>query len=245
MMRLLQLAVVLLTLMIDLQIDAETVYYPENCWSKDDTCAVQNDSKHPVTLQLHGMQIHMDSQAIVKKEREGEADLARGTLFAKHADTFTWHTPFGDVVCRACQVLLHRDEDSLEVNAIKGRVTIVRKGDGSTYELPAGFSVQLSSVSNDGRANLDFPQAAPLLLVGKAWARVFPGSTQDFKKAFSDYVKTWDQAADLSSRMQKEEAERRIASAAAEKEKIEKIRLERRREQERIRKLFREKNYLQ
>lgn len=245
MIRLFQAIVVLFLVSLDLNISAETIFYPNNCWGKDEACAVQNDSKRPVTLQLNGMQVHMDSQAIMKTETQGEADLARGTLFAKHAEEFTWRTPFGQVVCHSCQVLLHRDENSLEVNAIKGRVTIVRKGDGSSYELPAGFSVELSAVTKDGRANLDFPQAAPLVLVGKAWARVYNGNTQDFKKEFSDYVKTWDQVADLSSQMQKEEAQRRIASDEAERARVEKIRQDRLREQERIRKLFREKNYLQ
>jgi|GEM_PF-4752155 len=245
MIRLFQGIVFLFLLTLDLNINAETIFYPKNCWGKDETCAVQNDSKRPVTLQLNGMQVHMDSQAIMKTDAKGEADLARGTLFAKHSEDFTWHTPFGQVICHACQVLLHRDEKSLEVNAIKGRVTIVRKGDGSSYELPAGFSVQLSAVMKDGTANLDFPQAAPLVLVGKAWARVYNGDTQDFKKEFGDYVKTWDQIADLSSQMQKEEAERRIASDEAEKAHAEKLRQDRLREQERIRQLFREKNYLQ
>lgn len=245
MIRIFQALILLFLLSLDLNISAETIFYPKNCWGKDEACAVQNDSKRPVTLQLSGMQVHMDSQAIMKTDAQGEADLARGTLFAKHADSYTWRTPFGQVICRSCQVLLHRDEKSLEVNAIKGRVTIVRKGDGSSYELPPGFSVQLSAVTSDGRANLDFPQASPLVLVGKAWARVYNGDTQEFKKEFGDYVKIWDQAADLSSQMQKEEAERRIASDDAEKARIEQLRQNRLREQERIRQLFREKNYLQ
>lgn len=245
MIRFLRIAILLVAFVIDVDLNAEAIFYPKNCWGKDSSCAVQNDSKQAMALHLKGLSVHMDSQAILKTVSENEAILTRGTLFAQHGEDFRWTTPFGQVVCRDCEVLLQRDEKRLEVHAIKGQVLIVRKGDTTEYELPPGFSVELSTVEHDGKANLDFPQASPLVLIGKAWAKVYSEDPGQFKKEFGDYVETWTGAADLSSQMQQDDAKRLIASDVADHQRLEKIHQIRLQEQERLRNLFKEKNYLQ
>jgi hypothetical protein len=241
----LQNAILVLFFIIDVNLNAEAVFHPKDCWGKDDVCAVQNDSKNPLALHLKTAEVHMDAQAIVKKMSDKEADLTLGTLLASHSEEFRWHTPFGDVLCQDCEVLLHREEKSLEVHAIKGHVWIIRKGDGDQYDLPAGFSVELSDIQNNGQANLGFPQASPLTLVGKEWARLHSEDPRQFKKEFGEYVEVWQQAADISSDMQRKEADRMIASDSAEIQKVERLRQLRLKEQERIRNIFKEKNYIQ
>jgi pyruvate/2-oxoacid:ferredoxin oxidoreductase beta subunit len=243
--KVLRAAILFFVFAIDINLQAEAVFYPKGCWGKEEVCAVENESKAPIALHLKTMSFHMDSQTIVKTLSENEADLARGTLLARHTEEFRWHTPFGDVLCHNCEVLLHRDEKSLEIHAIKGQVVIIRKGDGDQYDLPVGFSVELSSILSNGQANLGFPQASPLRVVGKEWAHLHSEDPNEFKKEFGEYVEAWQEAADLSSTMQRKEADRVIAADQSEQQRIEKIRQERLKEQQRLRNIFKEKNYIQ
>lgn len=236
--------VLVLIFAIDVRLSAETVFYPRNCWGKDN-CAVQNDARTPAALHLKTLSLHMDSQAIVKSISEKEGALTKGTLLARHEGEYRWQTPFGDIVCDSCEILLQRDDRRVEVHAIKGSVAIVRKGDGSRYDLPPGFSVELSKVEHDGRADLGFPQASPLLLVGKEWAKLHSEDEHEFKKEFGAYVETWQTASDLSSDMQRQAADRSIASSEAEQKRLDVLRERRLKEQQRLRDLFKQKNDLQ
>ena len=230
---------------LDAQLKAEAVFVPKNCWGQRLPCAVQNESVNPLPLQLSGMRIHLDSKAIVKSTANNEANIARGTLFAKHEGEFKWHTPFGDIFCNACEVLFQREEKSIEIHSLKGEISVVRKGDDGRYNLPPGFSVRLSMVASDGRADLDFPQATPLRPIAKVWARIYQGSPEEFRNEFKEYVTSWKSAVEAASSMHRQEVDRRLASAEDEKQREHNLRQIRQREDMKLRQLFREKNNLE
>jgi hypothetical protein len=230
---------------LDVHLNAESIFYPAGCWGKTVPCSVENETGRRLSLELKGMSIHLDSKAIVKAMSANEADLARGTLFAKHASEFQWHTPFGDVFCEKCQLILQRDEHSLEISALSGNVSVQRKGDSEKYFLPPGFSVTLSAVTVDGKADLEIPQAAPLRPTAKTWAKVYPGTVNDFKKDLGAYIESWRFAVETASKMHQEEADRRIAAAESDRERADRIRHEREVQNQKLRDLFRGKNYFQ
>lgn len=227
----------------DIQIlSAEAVFYPAKCWGKKDPCAVENDSSKSLHLESKGLVVHLSAKSVLKKIDGQAADLARGTMFAKAEGEFRWHSPFGDVVCKNCEVILNRDENSLEIHAIHGDVAVQRKGDSSKYDLPPGFSVLLSTVRPDGKGDLDFPQASALRPLLKSWAKVYPGDADQFKKDVGAYMDYWREAVEVSSDMERKEADRVIASAASEEARIEALRKARWLEDQKLRQLFREKN---
>jgi hypothetical protein len=236
--------ILILAFNVDISLKAEAVFVPKNCWGVETPCAVENLSAKPMVLQLKGMKIHLDKEAVVKATSANEATLARGTLFAKHEENFRWHTPFGDILCKACEVLLQRDDKSIEIHALRGNVSVLRKGDDNQYDLPVGYSVLLSAIDVDGRANLDIPQASALRPVAKTWAKVYQGKPEEFRNDFKEYVATWKIAVETSSTMERKEVDRQIASAETDKIRKERAKLARQREDEKLRRLFREKNDL-
>jgi hypothetical protein len=229
---------------IDVTINAEAVFLPQSCWGKQVPCAVENNSKDLLNLTTSAASVHMGERAIVKSISENEASLTLGTLFTQHKDSFKWHTPFGDILCRACEMILQRDEKSLEVHALKGLVFVLRLGDEEKYELPPGFSVLLSGIGSDGKANLDYPQASALRPLAKSWAKVYPGTTEEFKADLRAYIDSWKVAVENASAMQAFEAGRLIASADSERKRLLAIKQAHELEDQRLRNLFREKNDL-
>lgn len=119
-MKILKGLLLFLTFVIDVHIAAEAIYFPRNCWGNTTPCAVENDSGHPLNLKLKSMAFHLDQKTVVATLSENEADVTRGTLFAKHEGHFRWHTPYGDVICESCEIILQRQENGLEIDALKG-----------------------------------------------------------------------------------------------------------------------------
>lgn len=243
MSRFVRLVCFVLCFFIDVHLlNAEGVFYPDRCWGKTDPCAVDNDSSKSLHLSTEGLTVHLAAKSVLKKLNDGAADLARGTMLAKADGEFRWHSPFGEVFCKACEVMLTRTENSLEIHSLRGEVSVQRKGDDEKYELPTGFSILLSAVRSDGRANLDFPQASALPPLLKSWAKVYPGTPDEFKKDVRAYLEIWREAVEVSTTMERKEVDRTIASAAAEQSKEEAIRKARWLEDQKLRQLFREKN---
>lgn len=119
---------------------------------------------------------------------------------------------------------------------------MLRKGDSDSYLLPPGFRVELSKVDVDGKANLDFPQASALRPLARTWAKVYPGSKDEFRKDFQEYLMSWKNALEISNKMEVKEVNRQIASYEEEKaremaaERVHEI------EKQKLRKLFYEKS---
>lgn len=241
--RAIQFAVLAVCCFADIHLlNAEAVFYPTHCWGEKGPCAVDNDTSKSLRLEAKGLIVQLSSKAVLKRFDSGSADLARGTMFAKTEGEFRWHSPFGDVLCKSCDVILNRTENSLEIHALRGDVAIERKGDNEKYDLPPGFSVSLSVVQSDGRADLDFPQASALRPLLKSWAKVYGGTPDQFKKEVGEYMEFWKQAVEVSTAMERKEADRMIASASAEQAHQEAVRKARWLEDQKLRQLFREKN---
>lgn len=244
MRRAVKLMIFLLAATIDIRLNAEIVSAPADCMGKSFPCAIENNSKGHLGLRLKEMTIHLGHQAIIEELGPQEASLTLGVMFARHKEKFNWVTPFGIIECNACEVLMKRERESVEINTVKGEVYIRRRGDDEKYILPVGFSVSLGSISTDGRAQMEFPQAAPLRPMAKAWASVFADDPKEFRSDLKEYIVAWKQAVEIASQMHLNEAEKQIR--LADQAKQDQLNAQRIRDEydRKLRHLFREKNDL-
>jgi hypothetical protein len=239
-----KLSLLVLIFFLDVHLKAESVLLPKGCWGKQYPCAIENSSAGSIGLKLDGAAISLGHDGIVKATSEKEASLTKGTMFAKHEGDFQWSTPYGSIFCSDCEIILKRDESSLEVHALKGRVSVQRRGDEEKYDLPPGFSVVLSSVQADGKAELEFPQASALRPLAKMWASVYVESADEFKTELKTYIDTWKSAVEVASQMHKAEADRVLASSDEKLKAQERFRKQQELQNSKLRALFREKNDL-
>lgn len=188
-----------------------------------------------------GIEVVMQPGSLIDN-RDG-VHLVRGHFLIELKDFATVKTTFATLGCAAdeCQALVDRSGDKLVVKALKGEFMVRRLGDPQHYSLIAGAQVTVASVTDDGKAAMDFPEALPWDSTVKEWIKFFPGSIKEFKPTLVQFREDWKQAVEKLSDLHFKYAARTIASH--DKQVAEELarKAAQEREDAKYRKLFREK----
>jgi len=193
-----------------------------------------------------GMDVVMMPGSLIE-QREGEmVNLVKGKFFIEFKHGVSVRTPFAAVLCQSetCMAIIHRAGMEMEVKALKGEFSVRRLGDRAHYNLIAGSRVGLAGVTDEGKADMDFPQSLPWDSTVKEWAKFFPGNMKEFRPVLAEFRADWKRAVEALSGLHTERASREIAShqaalaAAAARAAVQE------REDAKLRELFRQKNDL-
>lgn len=212
-------------------------------------CAILNEAKR-LTFIHFGTKVSIGSKTTIVLLSNNMIQIINGNvwIYSKSRDSeFIVKSEYGSVKSEG---LIHtffaKSAEIFEIYPLRGKVSVYPVGDKGRdgLELRAGYRSQLGPVAVNGRAFYEFPQPANLKGLLKRWAHLFDGDPDQLVKEVSAYKEPWLQAAEESSRWQKEIAQRMIASYEEKQKKIQRQREARLREEKALRNLFRKKNYL-
>lgn len=154
-------------------------------------------------------------------------------------------SPFAEVHCSTnCQMLIEREPTSITIKVLEGEAVLARTGDKTEYSVRAGHQLQVGEVMSDGKAKMEFPQSLPWDGTVKQWAMLFPGTFENFKSTLIQFRETWSEGVESASHLHLEYAGRALASheQSLARQRARQAAIER--ENESLRRLFREKNHL-
>jgi hypothetical protein len=236
-------SLVALSFFIDVHLKASPLSDPPGCWGKSFPCAVSSSNKRDF-LKVKDGDLVLGASSAMSWRSPAEFRLVNGAVYIHHSDEAIYTSPYGRLRCANCSALLERKKDVFSFHVLSGKVEYKPLGESEWLLLPAGYMAQLGPVQTNGKAFVDIPQASPLKVVLKLWAKVYIGSADAFKAEASNYIQSWRQAVESSSQLQSSLARREIASAEATKaHRQARIQAEQH-EDEKLRELFRKKNGL-
>jgi hypothetical protein len=183
-------------------------------------------------------------ESLLQVQKDG-LRLVKGLLYIEADERIRLTAPFGFFVCGGgCRALIERQMDSVKLKSLKGNWRIWRLGDKEVYGLPPGMEITLGRVEIGGTAEMEFPQSLPWQSTLQSWSRLFPGSPEQFKQIVTEFRPVWRSAVEAAANLQLRAAGRTIASHEAELARGRARQRARAIEDESLRKLFRERNYI-
>ncbi len=240
-MRLLRLFSFVVIFFIDVQVKAADL---KDCWGKTVPCPIDSrEAKRSV--EADGLLVILAPHSLIEQRDDSTIQLVSGEFYIETKRTEKFKTPYAKIWCEGeCQALIQRQVREFNVKSLQGRWLIQRVGEEQTYALPAGLQMTIGEVAEDGRASMEFPQSLPWIPTIKQWAALYPGGLEKLKPELEKFRKQWKEAVEAASVMQYQSASRTIASyekSLAEDRARQKAR---EREDQSLRSLFREKNFV-
>ena len=156
-------------------------------------------------------------------------------------------TEYGGVRLQAgSEVIVLRDGRKwVELSVLKGQAQSQLKGHEAPWVLPQGFYFRFGPVDSQGLVQVDLPQPLVIKNSLRRWSSLHAFDKQLWWTKAQAMIPIWLRAVEASAQWQQSKAERQIASVEAERLRRERIREENRRKDEGLRRLFRQKNYLE
>ncbi|MGE3683812.1 MAG: hypothetical protein AB7G93_19005 [Bdellovibrionales bacterium] len=238
---------------------------PSECWQRSLPCAVEARPTQRRVLKDGENRFVLTTRSVLEQRAAGEVHLVHGRFYADVKDKGVISTPFARFECKSqspsnsisdsdskseseselgCRALFDRRPNQIVIKVIAGEWQVLRLGENRLYTVRAGLQLSLSRVGDNGVAHMEFPQGLPWLATVKELATLYPDSAESFRATLAEFRQVWKVAVDTVSEVHAEEAERRIASHESELERARQQRRARELEDQRLRRLFREKNDL-
>lgn len=243
-MRIARLLALYFVFSVEVRVHADLLTFPAQCWGRDEVCGARNLSHKVHTAVVDKNKIALSPQAVIKRHADNEYRLVEGKVLMRSNRGPQWSFVYGEMACvHTCLAILVREEDSVRILALEGDVRVKRLGDGREYSLPGGHWTRLAGVQDDGKGLMDPPQSLPIQSTLKEFANLYSGNWRQFRKEATRLVPLWTRRVEAASRLQKQQALRTIASFEAERARELAERRKKEAEDERLRAIFRDRNY--
>lgn len=227
---------------VDVHVRADEVR--ATCFGHQVPCAVQAEGERQV-LQAETLNIAMNPHALLEQRASNVIELVNGHFLISAAKPVKFQTPYGRAWCEdECKALFEREDKKLTIKSLGGSWRLTRTGDEQVYAVPPGLQVSIGEVAPGGSAQMEIPQSLPWASTVRDWAALYPGDVKEFKSELAEFRGLWHRAVEMASHMQYQFAKREIASVENERAAELARQKAREREDESLRRLFREKNYL-
>lgn len=233
-------ALILLALFcVDVHVRAEEV-----CWGKTLPCPVQ--AKEGLRkLEAKSLKLSL-AQGSLLEQRDGQViELINGQFYVATSSRVKFQTPYGKVWCEdECKAIFERQVAHLTVRSLAGSWRVTRTGDAQVYVLGPGLQTRIGEVESEGRAAMEVPQSLPWSQTARLWAALYPGDFKDFKAELAAFRELWRLGVESASANQERSAQRTIASFEQAQTQQRARQKAREQEDESLRQLFRQKNYV-
>ena len=240
-MRLLRLGTLCFLFCVDVHVKAQGLL-AEDCWNKDGQCAVQAGASRRV-MSNSTLRIVLAPQALLERRDPGTIQLVRGEFYVESSTAVKLQTPFAKVWCiDECKALFTRAANGLEVKSLAGQWRVERLGEPTIYALAAGLQLVFGEVSDQGMAQMEFPQSLPWAPTLKQWAALYPDKMSVWKGEVQQFRQVWRDAGEAVSVLHQSAANQAVAAHEKEVTMARQKRLAQLHEDEGLRELFRSKN---
>lgn len=224
--------------------------FPEGCLDAGQyPCALRSSvSKWKLELDTVKVVLKESSTVIWKDKRNFQVVSGEVWFSANDQESVRIQSEFGHFETGDTQlnVFVRKDPQLMEIYPLTHGVKVFPLGlsSKSGLLLPVGYRSYLSSVGKNGVAKYEIPVATNLKGLIESWAPMFDGTPQELAGFLSEYRKKWVDAVEAGSLLHQEMAKRAIASEK-ERQARQARWLKAKREEERyLKKLYRQKNYL-
>lgn len=230
---------------------AKPIEYPEFCLkNRLLPCALKGQQKR-TSLQLDDVKVVLSKSASIVWLSDSSFQVISGDVWIQQdqaGDHVLIKTEYGSLRSSGdLNVFLRKSEYALEIYPIFNEVRVYPLGlsDQKGLLLPAGYRSQLSAVNESGVAQYEIPVATNLKGFIEAWAPLFDGAPMDLTANLRKFKNLWLNAVHDGGDWQMDLAQREIASEKKRQEHLADLRRKRLEEEKYLRKLFRQKNYLE
>jgi len=230
----------------EVHVRADTTHAPSaGCWGKTIPCAEQSLDHQRRVLRADGLTLTLGAESILQQRTESSIQLVRGLFYVETSKTVQFQTPFARLSCLgSCEALLRREPDQVVIKSLRGEWIVMRTGEDKRYAVVAGMQVQVGEIGEDGKAQMEFPQSLPWAETIREWGQLFPGKLDQFKVKLGEFHPIWQAAVGTVSDLHQTTVNRELASYDRGQARQKARELSRAAEDESLRSLFRQKNYV-
>jgi hypothetical protein len=218
---------------------------PKNCYQeKKYPCDIKTSSKEKILLHHLGHEIYASEDSVLRLQAKG-FDYLQGNLDARMDSAFFIKTAWGSIESENGHFLLFKEGKKLHVISLEGELQLKVLGDTQNYRLPSGFQTTFTPVlASAGKGSLEEVKPILVQVTMEQMEKAHPLSDKDKEEQEKDLLKLQKKAVEYISPIYQERAEREIAQAQELKQRREKAIDVRKKQESELRKLYRQKNYL-
>ena len=213
---------------------------------KADSGAQVISAAHKKSFATANVSVVMQAGSLLEQREDNLVHLVKGHFFVDLQPSGKVQTAFATMTCAvdSCQALVRRDSEKVEIKAVKGEFNVRRLGEKAAYGLRSGMQVTVMAVTDEGTAEMEFPQSLPWDSTVKEWSKFYSGNAKDFRTTLIQFREEWKAAVENVSQLHQIQAGRVIASYEQSLSEQRARQAVQEREDAKMRKLFREKNDL-
>ncbi len=222
---------------------------PNECWAQvgkisstaPSMCALRTPAGEKFRFQLGKSQITMDDETSLLWQESGEITLLAGVVWVVAKDSVNLKTEYGLAQMTDGEFIISREPRSMWISAVDGALTLVPRKAKSGIRLEAGEENWLGPVDRAGVGTSGIPRAIFVPDLIQKWARLFPGTRQEFEEKVSEFHKNWSRHLASIATYHQDLAERRRQEIADEIATNKRMRAQQEARERDMRALFRKK----
>ena len=218
---------------------------PKNCYQdKKYPCDIKTSSKEKILLHHLGHEIYASEDSVLRLQ-SGGFDYLQGHLDVQMNSKFLIHTAWGSIEGERSRFLIYKEVKKLHVISLQSELLLKVLGDEQTYRLPSGFQTSFSPVTASiGKGSLAEVKPILIQVTLEQIEKSQPLSDKRKEEEEEDLLKLQKKAVEYISPIYQERAEREIAEAQEVRLRQERKVEARKKQESDLRKLYRQKNYL-
>lgn len=229
---------------IEVKVKAEIIEWPSGCLKTDQTCAIHIDTPQTFTIELGDGDLSLGKDSVVVRKGT-EAELLQGQMLVSVHSPVRVVTRYADLEMSSGRMLVKVDSQEVQVTALNHVVKISLKGHGEVIQLTPGFSVSVKGVDLKGFSIVEVPQPLVIDSTIRKWARLHKGDRKTLREEIGRSIESWRRAVREGGQWHQQMVERSIASHKEQEARKAAWRAKVEQENQALRRLFRQKNYLE
>lgn len=186
----------------------------------------------------------LDQGSSILMKSESEIQLLEGEMWIeKSADLGVNMNPYLKAQVSG-EFWLRKDGDKIFISNLEGEFKFISNKIFSNETLPMGFENWYAGIRTDQKINSGIIQPISFEKFASDWARIYSGPKAEKLTRLKSYRDKWKDSVAQSAEMYAKVIERTMASVENKKRQERKTELDREKEREALKQLFRSKNYL-
>lgn len=215
---------------------------PNRCWTTGESCVIKAEQSR-ISLATARLTLELARGATLYKSGPNEVGLMRGMVSVKLNGEGSLGALYAKVSGMG-EAIVERKSDAVTVYALSGVIQIQPLGDPRNLDLPAGYMMTVGEVTDRGQSMVNVPMAFSPSIVLKKWSILSSLPRTELMDRAKSLLPEWIEAVERASQLQRDLAERYMASVAREARERAEFKRKMEEENRRLRALFRRLNYL-
>jgi hypothetical protein len=224
--------------------DKDIVEEPKRCLVRAMDCAIETSKNKRFSFFVGENKITMDEKTILIRNQNEQITFFQGRAWFQISKPTVVKTAFGEVALEQGDIWFESQGERVQILNQSGKPVVLKmKGSKDSPILPEGFLTWISEVQAS-RVQIELPQSVNTTIHLKNWARLYKGDKLEFKKNANEWVQVMREVASVSG-----QAKEKLAQEWQHQQEERRAREERqvqaeREEEDALRALFRERNFI-